>query len=200
MNPFTYPPTAHVRRHGPQGYADPDSFRPWLRDDFSFRCVFCLLREQWGQVRACYAIDHFLAAVHHPDRALDYENLLYTCAGCNAVKGARAVPDPLTVLIHPGVRVTENGRMHADTSEAARLIELLGLDSEKLTEFRMLWMGIVALAREHDPALYRKLMGYPADLPDLAALRPPGGNTRPEGIEQSCYARRQSGTLPETIE
>jgi len=198
MNPFTYPATAHVRRHGPQGYADPDSFRPWLRDEFSFRCVYCLLREQWGQVRGFYTIEHFRALAQHPDWALDYENLLYACSGCNAVKGARTVPDPLTVLTGPGVRVTEDGRIHADNLEAAQLIELLGLDTEQLTEFRLLWMGIVALAREHEPALYRKLMGYPADLPDLAALRPPGGNTRPQGIGQSCLARRQSGTLPET--
>jgi len=196
MNPFTYPATAHVRRHGPQGYADPDSFRPWLRDEFSFRCVYCLLREQWGQVRGFYAIEHFRAVAQHPDRALDYDNLLYACSGCNAVKGARTVPDPLTVLTGPGVRVTEDGRIHADSLEAAQLIELLGLDTEQLTEFRMLWMGIVSLAKQHEPALYQKLMGYPADLPDLAALRPPGGNTRPGGIEQSCCARRQTGTLP----
>ena len=197
MNPFTYPATAHVRRHGPQGYADPDSFRPWLRDEFTFRCVYCLLREQWGQVRGFYAIDHFQAVAHHPNRALDYDNHLYACAGCNAVKAARTVPDPLTVLTGSGVRVAEDGRIRADNPEAAQLIELLGLDTEKLTEFRMLWMGIVALARQHDPALYQKLMGFPADLPDLAALRPPGGNTRPEGVEQSCLARRQNGTLPE---
>lgn len=198
MNPFTYPATVHIRRHGPQGYADPNSYRPWLRDEFSFRCVYCLLREQWGQVRGFYAIDHFLAVAHHPDQALVYDNLLYACAGCNAVKAARAVPDPLVVLTSEAVRVTEDGRLHADTQEVARLIELLGLDCDQLAEFRMLWMGIVALAKQHEPALYQKLMGYPADLPDLAALRPPGGNMRPGGIEQSCYARRQSGTLPET--
>lgn len=45
--PFIYPAVPHVRRHGPMGYADVTSFRPWLRDEFSFRCVYCLLREQW---------------------------------------------------------------------------------------------------------------------------------------------------------
>jgi hypothetical protein len=198
MNPFTYPVTAHVRRHGPQGYAAADSFRPWLRDEFCFRCVYCLLREQWGLVRGFYAIDHFQAVAQHPDRTLDYDNLVYACAGCNAAKGARAVPDPLMVLTSPAVHVAENGSIRAETLEAAQLIELLGLDDETFTEFRMLWMGIVALTRQHDPVLCQKLMGYPADLPDLAALRPPGGNARPEGVELSCLARRQKGTLPET--
>ena len=126
MNPFTYPATAHVRRHGPQGYADPDSFRPWLRDEFTFRCVYCLLREQWGQVRGFYAIDHFQAVAHHPNRALDYDNLLYACAGCNAVKAARTVPDPLTVLTAPGVRVAEDGRIRADNPRPHSSLNCLG--------------------------------------------------------------------------
>src|SRR5258708_6259440 len=49
--PFQYPAAPHVRRHGPQGYADAASFRPWLRDEFTFRCVYCLQREVWGTVR-----------------------------------------------------------------------------------------------------------------------------------------------------
>jgi hypothetical protein len=198
MNPFTYPASAHARRHGPHAYADPESYRPWLRDEFTFRCVYCLLREQWGQVRGIYAIDHFLAVAHHPGRANDYDNLLYSCVTCNAAKRDRSVPDPLTVLTSPAVRVDEDGTIQADEPEAARLIELLGLDSDQSTEFRMLWLGIVALAGRHDPALYRRLLGYPADLPDLARLRPPGGNSKPEGVEQSHFARRQNGTLPET--
>ncbi len=28
MEPFTYPDLPHVRRHGPLGYADADSYRP----------------------------------------------------------------------------------------------------------------------------------------------------------------------------
>lgn len=49
--PFNYPDAPHRRRHGPRGYADYASYRPWLRDEFTFRCVYCLLREQWGLVR-----------------------------------------------------------------------------------------------------------------------------------------------------
>ncbi len=39
MSPFIYPARPHTRRHGPQGYAGYASYRPWLRDEFSFRCV-----------------------------------------------------------------------------------------------------------------------------------------------------------------
>lgn len=194
--PFLYPPRPHTRRHGPQGYADYARYLPWLRDEFSFRCVYCLLREQWGRVRGVYAIDHFLAVAHHPARIADYDNLLYACATCNAAKGAQTVPDPLAVLTGPAVRVTEDGTIHADGADAARLIERLGLDSPQSTEFRMLWIGIIALAARHDPDLHRRLMGYPDDLPDLRALRPPGGNSRPEGAARSALARRKRGELP----
>jgi hypothetical protein len=196
--PFVYPPAPHVRRHGPQGYTDYASYRPWLRDEFSFRCVYCLLRESWGRVRGVYAIDHFLAVAHHPTKAIDYANLLYACATCNTAKGDRAVPDPLTVLTAPAVRVDEDGRIHANGVEAARLIELLGLDSPQSTEFRMLWIGIVSLAARHDPDLHRRLLAYPDDLPDLRRLQPPGGNSRPEGVNHSCFALRERGALPAT--
>src|SRR5258707_737896 len=155
--PFEYPPSPHLRRHGPRGYTDYASYRPWLRDEFAFRCVYCLLREQWGRVRGIYAIDHFLPVAHHPGKALEYENLLYACATCNSAKGDRAVPDPLALLNGPAVRVAEDGRVHTENPEAARLIELLGLDSPESTEFRMLWIGIIALAAHHNQDLYRRL-------------------------------------------
>jgi hypothetical protein len=31
MSSFTYPADPHLRRHGPTGYADYESYRPWLR-------------------------------------------------------------------------------------------------------------------------------------------------------------------------
>ena len=51
MSAFRYPAVPHARRHGPRGYADAESYRPWLRDEFTFRCVYCLFREQWGRSR-----------------------------------------------------------------------------------------------------------------------------------------------------
>jgi hypothetical protein len=39
-------------------------------------------------------------------------------------------------------------------------------------------------------------MGFPDELPDLARLRPPDGNTRPEGIQESYFAKKTGGVLP----
>jgi hypothetical protein len=196
--PFVYPSTPLQRRHGPQGYADYASYRPWLRDEFTFRCVYCLLREQWGRLRGTFDIDHFLPVAQYPAKVCDYDNLLHACATCNLAKGNRVLPDPLTVLTSATVRVAEDGTIHTDDPEAAQLIEMLGLDSEESTEFRLLWIGIVALAARHDTALYERLLSLPDDLRDLGRLRPPGGNTRPKGVDTSYFRLRERGQLPAT--
>src|SRR5262249_49885769 len=160
----------HARRHGPRGYLDYESYRPWVRDEFAFRCVYCLLREMWGLVQGAFALDHFLSVVSRPDLVWEYDNLLYGCVSCNLSKGSLETPDPLSSLLDPAVQVSEDGSIHAQTPPARKLIELLGLNRPRLREFRALWIRIVRLAALHDSALFRRLLGYPADLPDLSSL------------------------------
>lgn len=198
MTPFDYPPAAHRRRHGPARYADPDSFRPWLRDEFTFRCVYCLRRERWEPGQTGFEIDHLVPITKSPELALDYDNLLYTCDVCNSVKGPRELPDPGKKLLAGDVTVAADGRVAGHTRDARRIIRVLGLDDDEFVLYRARWVRIIALAQQHDPDLYRQLMGFPDDPPDLAALRPPGGNTRPEGLDTSYYSRRARAELPAT--
>ncbi len=195
--PFSYPESPHVRRHGPTGYVTYESFRQWLRDEFLFRCVYCLRRAQWIISKGLYALDHFLPQAHFPKKALDYENLLYACVTCNSAKGDQVVPNPCESMLQGRVFVYEDGSVHATETETRRLIRKLGLDDPEYCEFRRLWIGIIALSREYKPELYRRLMGFPDELPNLSTLRP-SDNSKPEGVEQSCYARRARGELPET--
>jgi len=198
MTPFDYSATGHQRKHGPRGYADYERLRPWLRDEFAFRCVYCLLREQWVIRAGGFAVEHFLPISRSPDTSTDYDNLLYACTACNLAKAAKVVPDPTQALIAPAVVIHDDGRLEALTSPAQEIVSSLGLNDPRYVQFRRRWIRIVRLARGHDPALLRDLMGYPSDLPDLARLRPPGGNSRPEGIAQSHHARRERGELAET--
>jgi hypothetical protein len=169
-----------------------------LRDEFSFRCVYCLVRETWTRHLSAFNIDHFQPTVLRPDLELKYENLLYSCGTCNLIKGNRSVPDPLKVLLNGEVHVSPDGMLVAGTPGAARLIDLLDLNGDSLVEFRELVMDIVRLAAACDPELLRRFMGHPSDLPDLATLRPPGGNSMPEGVGMSHFQRRADGSLPET--
>ena len=83
------------------------------------------------------------------------------------------------------------------TPEAIRTVELLWLNSPQTMQWRRIWIRIVQVAEQHAPELCHDLMRYPDDLPDLSQLEAPG-NTNPEGIGQSCFARRERGELPAT--
>jgi hypothetical protein len=157
-----------------------------------------LYREQWGRVKAGFSLDHFLPVSVHPEHQRRYDNLLYACAACNRSKCAALLPDPTQVLIDEAVRVHEDGRIEGMTREARRIIRVLGLDSREEMEVRLLWIGIIALAQRADPALYQRLMGFPDDLPDLRRLRPPGGNSRPQGVVTCFHAQKREGKLPDT--
>src|SRR6516162_1416142 len=98
MQGFEYPTASHTRRHGPAGYQDYESYRDWLRDEFMFRCIYCLHRERWYGRSATFHIEHFIPVTDDPSRKFEYANLLYACATCNAAKlGVLGVPNPCDI-------------------------------------------------------------------------------------------------------
>ncbi|MDB5387806.1 MAG: hypothetical protein JWM11_3452 [Planctomycetaceae bacterium] len=198
MDGYTYPGGKHRRKHGPLGYRSVGEFRDWLRDEFAFRCVYCLEREQWANCLGHFHIEHFEPVAMNPDRELEYDNLLYSCQACNLLKGSQAVPDPLTVFTAVAVVVQKTGRILGKTADARRLIEILQLNSPGFRKRRRLMIEILATAAKANPALCRELLAFPEDLPDLARLKPPGGNTRPSGIKKTYFVLRRAGRLPET--
>jgi len=143
-------------------------------------------------------IDHFSPVARQPELAATYNNLLYACASCNAAKRDLEVPDATAILLADSLRVLKDGTIEASTPVAAWVDKILGLNAPKYREYRLLWIEIVALARKHDPDLYRRVMTFPDDLPDLAALLPPDGNTRPDGVKTSHFEQRKNATLPES--
>ncbi len=191
-----YPATPHARRHGPAGYTDYASYRDWLRDEFCFRCVFCLWREQWLRPRSDFEIDHLLPQKRFPQKVCDYDNLLYACSTCNSAKGDQTVPDPCSMTLADGLRVYEDGRIEGLNDDGKRLIEILNLDSEDQRRCRRDILLILRMASNGDQALLADLLRFPDELPDLSRKNPPN-NSRPGGIRQSYFARRQRGELPE---
>ncbi|MCA9206278.1 MAG: HNH endonuclease [Planctomycetales bacterium] len=194
---FDYPAPRAERIHGPAGYISCESFRPWLRDEFMFRCIYCLKRESWGQATGEFELDHFQPQSIVPQRSLDYLNLVYACRRCNSVKLEQLVDDPCVVLSSDSVVVLPDGRIRSNQPAARKLIQQLDLNSPKLKRWRVMWLRIFELAAKWDAKLYEQLVGFPDDLPNLGRLRPPS-NSRPDGIEVSCYAKRQRGQLPTT--
>lgn len=194
--PFVYPEAPLVRRHGPQGYADYASFRDWLRDEFAFRCVYCLHRERW--VPGGFHIDHFAPVALHPELTTRYDNLLFCCASCNLGKRDAVIPDPSQMLLHTTTAVQPDGTVVGGTREANAIIEHLGLNDPYYVEFRRVWVRIVQTIAASNPSVLPEILGFPANLPDLSRLRPQGGNLKPDGIEQSYFRLRERGELPDT--
>lgn len=78
---------------------------------------------------------------------------------------------------------------------------MLRLDSDELTRYRKQIIETVALIEHRTDTdaltLLRRWVGFPDDLPHLAAKRPPGGNTSPQAAQECYYQQRQSGNLPD---
>ena len=198
-DPFAYPAAPHARLHAPAGYLDYRSYKPWLRDEFAFRCAYCLTREGWSPSEpghALFGADHIVPQSGDPASALSYSNLVYACGTCNSYKQAGGLPlGPLDAGYGHHIRpLTAAGR---------DLIGLFRPASPGRTRQRVAVLALIRAKQTHpaDPdidALYRRAFGYPADLPDLAALRPPGGNALPDGEAACHHARRGRGELAAT--
>jgi hypothetical protein len=194
MNVFAYPIKKHRRKHGPEGYIDYDSYRPWLRDEFSFRCVFCLIREVWVPTQTWH-IDHLNPRVKHPHRICDYDNLLYLCPRCNGNKNAKLVPDPSRVALGRCLQIKDDGKIIALNKKGRRIIQSLRLDSEGYDKMRGLMLKILTLSALQDRSLFAMLTAYPKNLPNLAILKAPK-NRRPEGIKKCCFELHARNELP----
>lgn len=197
VDAFEYPRTPHVRRHGPHGYTTYQSFRPWLRDEFCFRCVLCLHRELWLTTSE-FEIDHLIPVSKRPNLECRYSNLLYVCRRCNSLKRDIQIPDPCSIAYGRCLCVNNDGSVVALNEEGRKLVRTLRLDRpERVRQRRMIIDILVdAEANGNTPRL-REWLGFPPDLEDLSR-RKRQDNKRPQGIEESFFARRERGELPET--
>jgi hypothetical protein len=143
---FDYPESRSERVHGPAGYTSYESFRPWLRDEFAFRCAYCLKRETWGQVTGEFELDHFQPQSLSQNRRLDYFNLVYACRRCNSVKLDQPLPDPVTNLSAELTEVSPDGVLESPHPKVKRLIRQLDLNSPTLRKWRMMCMRMIRLS------------------------------------------------------
>jgi len=121
---FDYPAAPHARKHGPSGYAQYPYYKPWLRDEFTFRCVYCLEREVWYPDRAnSFHVEHILAKVSNPGSITAYPNLAYSCGRCNTFKGIDPLLNPTTDSFGDHLKVNDDGSVIGLTNEGKVLIK-----------------------------------------------------------------------------
>jgi hypothetical protein len=71
-------------------YRDYNDYRTRLRQDFQYRCAYCLLHEYFLGGEAGCCIDHhrpLRGRYARPDLIADYNNLYWCCRECNENKG-----------------------------------------------------------------------------------------------------------------
>jgi len=200
---FKYPHERHVRRHGPSGYRDYGSYKPWLRDEFTFTCVFCLVRERWyPNGYAAFSVEH-LKPKKFGRGILDYNNLLYACLQCNSLKRALiGIPDPCKDVYGAHLSVNSDGLVSPLSKRGAILLDTFRLNDRQRVEFRKEYLiQLDFLTSKIDDAeaaqLFKGIFGFPSDLPDLRRHNPLK-NSRPNGVRHCYYVLRELGQLPET--
>jgi hypothetical protein len=200
--PFAFPTFAPARKHGPAGYVNYQEYKDWLRDEFEFRCVYCLERENWypnGQ--AAFAVEHILAKVKRPDLVSDYDNLTYACLRCNSLKQDLETLDPSRVALGEHLYFEADGSVVGRSDEGREFILLFHLNAAPASDVRNEKLIILRLKKQYPnnsdvEILFRKTFGYPEDLPDLRSKQPKS-NSRPDGVSLCHFVRRLEGKLAE---
>jgi 5-methylcytosine-specific restriction endonuclease McrA len=185
-------PKSRARLYQPS-YESYGSYKDHLRDEFDFRCGYCLNREIW-QDAFSHAIDHWLPQNAHPDLEADYENLVYSCGPCNNFKralllGLKPLQDPL----EEHVAFDEDAVAVGLTRKGTELVRILRLNDDKRLGFRQHILELWKLAEQKNPAL---ILGMPShsQLPDLTKKKPYQATT------ENCYFKMcEKGNLPKTF-
>jgi len=198
-----YSNSVFSRKHSPNGYESYKSFKPWIRDEFWFRCLYCLAREAWSiSGHRSFSIDHVVAQKSDPTQINSYDNLVYSCLWCNSAKRNVDIEDPVNEPFGRHLKILETGHVECKTDVGFVINELLFLNEPERVKCRRKGLVIAELLRREPDAneireLYLDWFGFPEDIPDLEVLRPPSGNAKLGSEFLSVYARKQRDELGE---
>lgn len=149
---------------------------------------------------AAFSVDHVIPQVEDDTLICNYANLVYACPRCNSAKQDVKLNDPTATAFGQHRRVEADGAITALTIEGQDLIDLLHLDQRPASDVRAAYLRRLRLKEQHpsDHEIHRHFIEafkFPDDLPDLQALRPPGGNRRAAGKESCCFELRRTNQL-----
>lgn len=199
---FEYPTEPHERRHGPAGYTNYERYRPWLRDEFLYRCVYCLNRERWCSDAIAFNIDHFLPVSVAPDLSCEYTNLLYACARCNLAKSdIVGIADPCQVAYGDCLVVRETGVIEPLNKQGIKIADAMALNMKTRVEARCRWIRVLEGLCASMPDEYREFMGFPMVLDDLRPprCRPPS-NRIPDSVNDCFFVQREENRIASTYQ
>ena len=187
--PFAYPKAPLTRQHAPVYKSSWEPYREWLRDEFEFRCVYCLRRERWVGRYANFDIDHIVPR-ESGGAALDYGNLAYACHRCNLAKSKNPVPHPEKFAYGKCVEVDDEGNIRCLNREGRLLVRSVRLNQEDITERRKHDLKYLRYLSRSEPEQFSEHMSDPDDLTDLRRSRP-DTNSKPDSWKTSAHTRRE---------
>lgn len=112
---------------------DHPSLKQALSEMSGSKCAYCEL--VLGEGAVYLEVEHFFAKKHHPDKVLDWDNLLPACRRCNSSKGSWDVSVPGQMMVDPCL-VNPQDHIHLDaayrpigiTVEGRNTVVEVGLD------------------------------------------------------------------------
>ncbi len=139
MNPFRYPDSLHRRVQSPERFGDYRHYKPFLRQEFGWRCVYCCLPD--CRREDSFGVDHYRPRSRFPELECEYSNLFYACSACNRRKGAfwpderqwsqgLFIPNPCDFTMSDHLRF-EGTRVEALSSAGQFTEEILLLNDER---------------------------------------------------------------------
>ena len=141
-----------------------EAYRALLRQDFEFRCAYCLRHEFFFGGGEAGEIDHFRPRHLFPNLENEYRNLYWSCRKCNAIKGGTW---PSEAQAERGLRFLDpcaensddhwqthpDGTVTALTTVGRYTVRHIRLDRPTLTQFRRFLFALQVRVRAVEAAL-----------------------------------------------
>lgn len=162
-----------TRRENPPHFPNYLSYKPFLRKDFEYRCVYCERTETHLGGEEAFEVEHFKPKAKFPRLVCEYGNLYYACRRCNGHKW-RTWPSPELIergfrfadpceedLYAAHIQESDDGSLQPKTPCGSYSCQHIRLDREELRTFRQqrrqarldmpTWIGMVRLLEQLRP-------------------------------------------------
>lgn len=187
LNPFLYPKSPHRRRVQPPSYSFYARYKPFLKQEFMSRCVYCRLPDGLkGEDN--FGVDHYRPQSKFPELTTTYTNLFYACNCCNRRKGnfwpteaqwqtRQFIPNPCEHVMFDHLRY-RGVRVETRTPAGALAERVLILNDEDSVGYREFVLGVIAALegkkrrlQETLQSIDRLLTAHPEQVTQLTAER-----------------------------
>ncbi len=147
------------RQPPPPAQRNYQAYKPFLREDFAYQCVYCQLHENDAGGPRFFTVEHFRPKSLFPYLRTAYSNLLYGCAICNTFKGddwpaddavaaGRGYIDPCEHDYGQHLAMTADFQIQGLTDVGQYMVAHLRLNRPQLQKLRRLRQEAAALDQQ----------------------------------------------------